>query len=67
METKLWNNKAKLEESNVLIDSTGTRGANLEDKCFSHVFLVHSFAVLETVSVELVTETVSTNYQPQGQ
>ena len=35
---KQWNNVAKLEEWKALVDSTGTKGANLEDKFLFYVF-----------------------------
>ena len=37
---KQWNNIAKLEERKVLVDSTGTKGANLEDN-FLFLWLHH--------------------------
>ena len=42
METSQWNKKTKLEESKVLVDSTRTKGANLEDKCLFHFFATFS-------------------------
>ena len=51
METKQWNYIAKLEECKVFVDSTGAKGANLQDKFSFQVFAAVTIILITTIKL----------------